>query len=33
MGQVMTQIRRIAAAEVLTTVPARRVVAVARSRC
>jgi biotin transport system substrate-specific component len=29
MGQVMTQVRRIAAAEVLTTVPARRVVAVA----
>jgi biotin transport system substrate-specific component len=29
MGRVMTQVRRIAAAEVLTTVPARRVVAVA----
>jgi biotin transport system substrate-specific component len=29
MGQVLTQVRRIAAAEVLTTVPARRVVAVA----
>jgi biotin transport system substrate-specific component len=28
MGQVMTQVRRIAAAEVLTTMPARRVVAV-----
>lgn len=29
MGQVMTQVRRVAAVEVLTTMPARRVVAVA----
>jgi biotin transport system substrate-specific component len=29
MGQVMTQVRRVAAVEVLTTLPARRVVAVA----